>query len=178
MLEVNRVDQHTGDKLVTIKLPARAWIALYRLLRPGVRDEAIWMTRIIVMLAGRHLLLKHQEAIRSDEDSHPVIVNFLGDLASNETHQEVAQFIDEVHNLALALWRDEEEIVLDTTYKALSDGRLDHLAAARVASTLLGIPVTATAWRLRVARWAKKTGRDPVKQPRGGDRKSQSSDAE
>ncbi len=75
-------------------------------------------------------------------------VSFIG------SREPIKSELNQLYRAARTQWHDEEEIVLDATYQVLRDGTIDHAQAAQIAGELLGISVTATAWRLRVARWA------------------------
>ena len=150
----------TGEILLRLELPASLWIALYRSLKTSGRETTVSVATLGAMIS---------HALKSPIKDQPT-----------EAQQVafVTRFINDVYNTIMERWHNEEEIALEGTYLVLKSGEVDHLRAAQIARKLLGIPVTATAWRLRVARWAKKTGRDPVHLPRGGDRKTKLADAE
>jgi hypothetical protein len=161
-LEVRAADQDTGEVAWSLSLPAEVWIALYRSLHTLGRRATVQVTWLGMALARQQLLFTVQGALHSAETEERNGHVIHETLRVPETYQNVDRAFDKLYNAMQAQWHDEAEIVLDATYQLLKGGRLDHFGAARVAQALLGTPVTATAWRLRVARWARKKGLPPV----------------
>ncbi len=155
-----KTNPNTGEIMLRLSLPASLWIALYRSLKSSGRETTVSVATLGAMIS--HALASPSE----NQEAEAEHVAF------------VTRFINDVYNSIMERWHNEEEIALEGTYLLLKSGEVDHFRAAQIARKLLGIPVTATAWRLRVSRWAKKKGREPVDLPRGRSRKNKPSDAE
>jgi hypothetical protein len=59
--------------------------------------------------------------------------------------------------------RPPMEAALDLTYTLLRKHEINWKRAASIASLILGKQVRDDAWRKRMKRWAKETGRDPIR---------------
>ena len=171
-LTVYVTDPATGEVLWKLKLPVVVWLALYRSFRTLGLEATVNMARFGALLAGHHQVFKHRDSDHAQFSAAPDTL--FEDLPSAETQQAIASNINDLYTSAQEMWRDEEEIVLDATYRLLRNGLLDHYSAARAAGALLGKHFSPTAWRLRVSRWATKKGRPPVTLPRGGNRRQTS----
>ena len=171
---VEKMSLRVRGKDLDRQLPVYVWLALYRSCRTMGPNATASVAQLGAFLAGRHIVLENQEAIRADQTQAAIAFTMLETLASSETRHVFVSFINELYAAAQALWRDEEEIVLAATYQALRAGWLDHYNAASVATALLGKHFSPTAWRLRVSRWATKKGLPPVTLPRGGNRRQAS----
>ena len=164
-------DDATGEMVWQLGLPVAMWLALYQSCAKVGQETTTTVAHLGVILAGNQVVFKNREALRADPAQAPAVRAMLEDLASPQTEQAIASNINDLYTTAREMWHDEEEIVLDATYQLLRSGQLDHFGAARAASSLLGKPLTAIAWRLRVARWAKKNEKPPVNLARGGNRR-------
>jgi hypothetical protein len=67
---------------------------------------------------------------------------------------------------------DPRNMALSFTYGLLRDQLLTYEEAATVASLILKKPIHPDSWRIRIARWAKQEGLEPVQFRRGRPRKS------
>ena len=164
-------DPATGEVRWKLGLPAVVWLALYRSCHTVGQETTVHVARLGALLAGHHQVFKHRDA---DHAQRSAAGTLFEDLTSAETQQAIASNINDLYTTAREMWRDEEEIVLDATYRLLRNGLLDHYSAARAAGALLGKHFSPTAWRLRVSRWATKKGLPPVTLPRGGNRRQTS----
>ncbi len=159
-LALVKTNPNTGEIMLRLELPASLWIALYRSLKTSGHETTVKVVTLGAMIS--HALMSPIK----DQPTEAQQVAF------------VTRLINDVYNTIMERWHNEEEIALEGTYLVLKSGEVDHFRAAQIARTLLGIKVSATGWRLRVARWAKKNSREPVDLPRGRRRQPKPSDAE
>ncbi len=152
--------QVNGEPL-RILLDYRIFLPIFRM---GTRYGPTGRSDALVLAAfGGSMALQIRQSL--DERRHQA-----DKLTEDETKQ-IWTVIQEIWKATEAHFRDDEEAVLDITYRALRDGIYNRGDAAIFASQMLGRNLSSEAWRKRVDRWADNKKLDPVEQPRGRPKK-------